>query len=72
VAIGHFLNNIILAYKFNRLRVFTQVENLFNITWNEAQFDTESRLFHEPAPVSELHFTPGNPFNIQVGFSYEF
>jgi outer membrane receptor protein involved in Fe transport len=72
VAMGHFLNNIILAYKFNGLRVFTQVENLFNITWNEAQFDTESRLFHEPAPVSELHFTPGNPFNIQVGFSYEF
>jgi len=72
LAIGHFLNNIILAYKFNGLRVFTQVENLFNITWNEAQFDTESRLFYETLPVSELHFTPGNLFNIQVGFSYEF
>jgi len=72
VAIGHFLNNIILSYKYNGFRVFTQLENLFNITWNEAQFDTESRLFYETLPVSELHFTPGNPFNIQVGFSYEF
>ncbi len=72
VALGHFLNNIILAYKFKGFRIFTQVENLFNITWNEAQFDTESRLFLEPAAVSELHFTPGNPFNVQVGLSYEF
>jgi len=72
VALGHFLNNIILAYYFRGFRVFSQVENIFNITWNEAQFDTESRLFDEPVPVSELHFTPGNPFNIQVGISYEF
>jgi outer membrane receptor protein involved in Fe transport len=72
VATGHFLNNIILAYKFRGFRVFTQLENLYNITWNEAQFDTESRLFYETVPVSELHFTPGNPFNVQVGFSYEF
>jgi outer membrane receptor protein involved in Fe transport len=72
VALGHFLNNIILAYKFNGFRIFTQLENLFNITWNEAQFDTESRLFFETAAVSELHFTPGNPINVQVGVSYEF
>lgn len=72
MALGHFLNNVILAYNFRDFRVFSQVENLFNITWNEAQFDTESRLFDEPASISELHFTPGNPFNIQVGISYEF
>lgn len=72
IATGHFLNNVILAYKFNGFRVFAQAENLFNITWNEAQFDTESRLYYETTPVSELHFTPGNPFNIQVGISYEF
>jgi outer membrane receptor protein involved in Fe transport len=72
VALGHFLNNIIMAYNFKGFRLFTQVENLFNITWNEAQFDTESRLFLEPASVSELHFTPGNPFNVQAGISFEF
>jgi hypothetical protein len=72
IATGHFLNNIILAYHFSGFRIFTQAENIFNITWNEAQFDTESRLYDETAAVSELHFTPGNPFNVQVGFSYEF
>jgi outer membrane receptor protein involved in Fe transport len=72
VALGHLLNNLILAYNFSGFRVFAQVENLFDITWNEAQFDTESRLYYETLPVSELHFTPGNPFNIQLGFSYEF
>jgi hypothetical protein len=72
VAEGHFLSRIILGYRFNRFRIFGQVENIFNVKWNEAQFDTESRLYYETSPVSELHFTPGNPFNIQAGISYEF
>lgn len=37
-------------------------ENILNVKWNEAQFATESRLMNEPAPVSELNFTPGTPF----------
>ena len=61
-----------LAYRIKGFRLFTQIENLANIDWNEAQFDTESRLYYETNPVSELHFTPGNPFNFQVGLSYEF
>jgi len=40
--------------------------------WNEAQFDTESRMAWESNPVSEIHFTPGNPRNIQFGVSYKF
>jgi outer membrane receptor protein involved in Fe transport len=72
VATGHFINNVVLAYRYKGFRIFTLVENIFNLTWNEAQFDTESRLFYEPGSVSELHFTPGNPFNVQVGFSFEF
>jgi outer membrane receptor protein involved in Fe transport len=66
------LGNIILAYRFQGFRVFAQLENLLNAAWNEAQFDTESRLYNEPAPLSELHFTPGNPRNIQAGISLEF
>jgi len=61
-----------LGYRFGKFRVFAQVENLLNIEWNEAQFDTESRLFFEAEPVSELHYTPGNPFNLQAGISYSF
>ena len=44
----------------------------FTHPWNEAQFDTESRLFHETEPVSEIHFTHGNPLNLQDGISFQF
>ena len=47
-------------------RISLSGENLLNTLWNEAQFDTESRLAGEPAPVSELHFTPGTPRTIRV------
>lgn len=40
--------------------------------WNEEQFDTESRLRGESEPLSELHFTPGNPFDICVGLGVRF
>mgnify|MGYP000240577388 CR=1 FL=1 len=53
-------------------QVFGQLENILNMEWNEAQFDTESRLFDETKSVSELHYTTGNPFNVQVVLAYEF
>jgi hypothetical protein len=48
------------------------VENLFNVEWNEAQFDTLSRLKHETEAVSEIHFTPGTPLFIRAGVGYKF
>jgi hypothetical protein len=72
VATGHLLANLVLGYRFEKFRVFGQAENLLNIDWNEAQFDTLSRLPGESAPVSELHYTPGNPFNVQLGVAFEF
>lgn len=72
VAQGFFLGNIVLGYRLKDFRFFGQIENVLNVDWNEAQFDTESRLYNEAAPVSELHYTPGNPFNVQVGLTFEF
>lgn len=69
---GHTLLNLGLSYVFGSFKYFATVENLFDIEWNEAQFDTESRLASESEPISEIHFTPGNPRNIQVGISYQF
>jgi outer membrane receptor protein involved in Fe transport len=71
-ALGYFIGNVILAYRIKGFRFFIQIENLLNSEWNEAQFDTRSRLYNEPVPVSEIHFTPGNPLNIQAGISLEF
>ncbi len=69
---GHTLLNLGLSYAFGPFKYFASVENLFDVDWNEAQFDTESRLSSEKEPVSEIHFTPGNPRNIQTGISYQF
>lgn len=70
---GYFVNDLSLAYEVNKtIIISSQIQNLFNVEWNEAQFETESRLYNEKAPVSELHFTPGTPFAIKVGVSFRF
>ncbi|MER3524005.1 MAG: TonB-dependent receptor [Ignavibacteria bacterium] len=71
-ALGYTVFDASVAYRFAAYRVQLTAENLLNVQWNEAQFDTESRLRGETAPISELHFTPGTPFNLklkaEVGF----
>jgi hypothetical protein len=69
---GYSVVNLSLGYRFGRTKVFANIENLLDTEWNEAQFDTESRLQNESAPVSEIHFTPGNPRNVQLGVSLGF
>ena len=59
-------------YRLGNYKINFVLENVFDTEWNEAQFDTESRLRDEAEPVSELHFTPGNPRNVRVGLSYLF
>jgi hypothetical protein len=58
---GYFLCDGSLNYTHRKYEVGVAVENIFDIEWNEAQFATESRLANEPAPVTELHYTPGSP-----------
>ena len=65
VAKGYFLLDATLNYTKPKYEVGFALENILNTKWNEAQFDTESRLMNEPNPVSELHFTPGVPFFIK-------
>ncbi len=69
---GYFLLDAVLAYKLSKFEFGLSAENLLNTVWNQAQFDTESRLFNEPAPVSELHFTPGTPFFLKGNISFRF
>ena len=61
-ALGYFVADAALNYTQKKYEIGLVAENLFNTKWNEAQFETTSRLRTEPAPVTELHFTPGNPF----------
>jgi outer membrane cobalamin receptor len=72
VAEGYFLLDAVLKYTRPAFEVSLSAENLLNIDWNEAQFDTESRLQNEADPVSEIHFTPGTPFFFKAGVSFFF
>ena len=69
---GYTIVNLGLSYTYGPFNYFITAENLFDVEWNEVQFDTESRLFHESEPASEIYFTPGNPLNLQVGISFQF
>ncbi len=72
VAKGYFITDAIITYTKKRYELGITVQNLFNSRWKETQFETESRLFDEPQPVSEIHFTPGTPFFIKAGVTVKF
>lgn len=69
---GYTLFNLFAAYQAGAIKLSLVLENLFDVDWNEAQFDTMSQLSGESAPVSELHFTPGNPRTLRLGVAYTF
>ena len=70
-AIGSTTWELFGAWNAGPVRVFGAIDNLFNATWNEAQFATTSRLLNEPAPVTELHYTPGAPRGISLGVEWK-
>ncbi|TYZ13276.1 TonB-dependent receptor [Hymenobacter lutimineralis] len=69
---GYFLLDAVLSYTRPRFQVGASAENLLDVAWNQAQFDTESQLRTESEPVSELHFTPGTPFFVKLNASVFF
>ncbi|MEO5931548.1 MAG: TonB-dependent receptor, partial [Candidatus Kapaibacterium sp.] len=69
---GYGIVDLSASYKLGMAELFVNVENLLNAEWNEAQFDTESRLRSEAAPVDELHFTAGTPRSIRSGVAVRF
>ena len=72
VAEGYVITDMNLSYRLNDVTFGIIVENIFNQEWKETQFATESRLFNEPAPVEEIHFTPGAPFFLKGVVKYNF
>jgi len=53
-----------IAYQLHGFKLSIIADNLFNVLWSEAQFETESQLKGETHPVDELNFTPGTPRTI--------
>lgn len=70
VAKGYFINDLQLNYSKSKYSIGLSIQNLFDSRWKETQFDTESRLKNEAAPVGEIHFTPGTPLAARLSFIY--
>lgn len=69
---GYLVTDLNASYRYKRLTVGTVIENLFNTRWEEAQFATETRLKGEETAVTEIHFTPGTPFNARLFLTLRF
>ena len=72
IAEGYTVIDALVTYRIKRYEFGINIDNVFDVRWREAQFDTESRLKDEPEPVSEIHFTPGTPFAIRAHVAYHF
>lgn len=73
VAYGYYVMDAVVKYRIKQYEAGLQVENIFNVNWNEAQFDTLTRLKGEPlGGIDQLCFTPGAPRLIKVNLSYYF
>ncbi len=69
---GYTICDLNLGYQLKNVTLGIQVQNLFDVDWNETQFATESRLQNETASVEEIHFTPGTPFFIKGTLTVNF
>ncbi len=72
VADGYFLADAVINYTQPKFEIGLSAENIFDVEWNEAQFDTESRLKDEVEPISEIHFTPGTPLFVKLKLCFFF
>lgn len=72
VAKGYMVTDALISYRVSQFEFGINIDNIFDVRWREAQFDTESRLRDEAFPVSEIHFTPGTPFNMRLRVAYHF
>lgn len=72
IAKGYTVYDMVTNYTRKKYELGFQIQNLTNTKWNEAQFDTETRLRNEAAAVSEICFTPGTPFFLKLTAAYKF
>ncbi|TXD51185.1 MULTISPECIES: TonB-dependent receptor [unclassified Polaribacter] len=72
VADGYLVSDLNINYKMKDINFGVSVENIFNLSWNETQFATESRLQNEVSSIEEIHFTPGTPLFAKATITYQF
>jgi outer membrane receptor protein involved in Fe transport len=71
-ALGYLVTDLTVNYTRPEYELGLAVENLFNIPWNESQFEYVSRLKSESHPVDEVSYTPGVPLFAKLKFAIFF
>jgi len=76
-ALGYTVCDAVVNYSHKHYEFGTQIQNLFNVQWNEAQFATETRLrlpngMLEPTSKTDVCYTPGTPFFLKLSATYKF
>ncbi len=72
VAEGYFLLDAVVRKDIGPVSISLMLQNILNSDWQEAQFETTSRLQNEANPVTEIHYTPGTPFQARLSLAYRF
>ncbi|MEP6951486.1 MAG: TonB-dependent receptor plug domain-containing protein [Ginsengibacter sp.] len=72
IAQGYFVTDLTANYTKKKYEIGLEIQNLLNTKWREAQFEVESRLRNEPAPVDDISFTAGTPFFAKLKFAVFF
>ena len=76
-ALGYTVFDAVVNYSRKHYEFGAQIQNLFNVQWNEAQFATETRLKYpngtlEPTSKTDVCYTPGTPFFLKLSATYKF
>ncbi len=76
-AMGYTVFDAVVNYIRPRYELGLQIQNVTNVQWNEAQFDTETRLhlangMLEPQSQTDVCYTPGTPFFLKLSAMYKF
>lgn len=61
-ALGYFITDLTVNYTKPKYELGLAIENLFDQSWNESEFEYTSRLQYETTPVDQVSYTPGTPF----------
>jgi outer membrane receptor protein involved in Fe transport len=72
IAKGYCVMDALVAFERKKYQLSLTVESILNTKWNEAQFETLSKLRGEDHAVNALNYTAGTPISIKFGVSYFF
>ena len=71
-ALGYWVTDLTVNYTKPKYEIGLAIENLYNVHWNESQFEYTSRLKYETQAVDEMSYTPGVPFLAKLKCTFFF